>query len=152
MTTVNQLLANKNKPICSIEPSATVYETLHKMAANDVGAIVVLESGKLQGLFTERDYSRKVVLKGKSSKEVKVGELMTHDLYFVTPDNTVEECMEIMTERHIRYLPVIQETKLVGLISIGDAVKTIISQQKRHIQDLEKYFTGDDYGFYSDRS
>lgn len=148
MVTVSQLLSNKNKPICSIDPSLSVYEALHKMAANDIGAIVVLENGQLKGLFTERDYSRKVVLKGKSSKEVKVGELMTHELYFVTPENTVEECMEIMTDRHIRYLPVIEGTKLVGLISIGDAVKTIISQQKRHIQDLEKYFAGDDYGFY----
>ena len=145
---VKQYLENKNRPICSMPSSATVFDALKKMEANDIGVILIIDNGKLEGLFSERDYARKVILKGKCSKDTKLGELMTHDLYFINPSNSMEDCMEIMTERHIRYLPVIDEEKLIGLISIGDVVKSIISQQKRHIEDLEKYFTGDDYGFY----
>lgn len=146
--TVKKYLESKNRPICSIAPTATAFDALKKMAANDIGAILVIDNGKLEGLFTERDYARKVILKGKTSKETQVRELMTHDLYFVSPNNSLEDCMEIMTERHIRYLPVIDDHALIGLVSIGDAVKSVISSQKRHIEDLEKYFSGDDYGFY----
>ncbi len=142
MSTVRQLLRTKPAEIWTIGPKATVYEALELMAGKDVGALLVLDRGRLEGIFSERDYARKVVLHGKSSRETTVGELMTQAVHYVTPQQTVEECLALMTEKRIRHLPVLDNGKLVGLVSIGDAVKCIIDEQQLTIRHLEDYITG----------
>jgi CBS domain-containing protein len=146
MTTVRQVLQAKGGSVWSIRPEATVYEVLELMAAKDIGAVVVVDAqGKLVGIFSERDYARKVVLKGRNSKTVQVGELMTGKVYVVDPDKTLEDCMQLMSTRKIRHLPVLEGDKLVGVISIGDVVLNIISQHEFTIQQLERYITGPSY-------
>ena len=142
MSNVRQLLRSKRPEIWTIGPQASVYEALELMAEKDIGAVLVLDQGRLDGIFSERDYARKVVLHGKSSRDTTVGELMTQALFYVTPEQTVEECLALMTGKHIRHLPVLEHGRLVGLVSIGDAVKHIIDEQELTIQHLENYITG----------
>src|SRR5512143_624610 len=119
MSTVRQLLRAKRPEVWTIGPEASVYEALELMADKDIGAVPVLERGRLVGIFSERDYARKVVLRGKTSRETTVGELMTQVVFYVTPEQTVEECLALMTEKHVRHLPVLEGTQLTGLVSIG---------------------------------
>ncbi|GAA4424475.1 CBS domain-containing protein [Pontibacter saemangeumensis] len=142
MGTVRHILQKKGNSVFSIDPNSTVYSALELMVERDVGSLLVMENGKFAGIFTERDYARKVMLKGKSSKEAIIRDIMSEHPATVTPDATVEECMSLMTKGYIRHLPVIEENKLVGLISIGDIVKYIIEEQKFIIENLEHYITG----------
>ena len=143
MYTVQQILNSKGHEVWSINPDATVFEALQLMAEKDVGALLVLKSGKLVGIFSERDYARKVILHGKASKETLVKEIMTSRVAYVHPGLTTEECMALMTARHIRHLPVLDGDQVVGVISIGDVVKAIISNQVFVIEQLENYITGE---------
>src|SRR5512135_1568412 len=115
MVTIKELLKKKNDDIWSISPQASVYQALELMAQKDVGALLVIENDKLVGIFSERDYARKIILKGKASKDTAVGELMTTSVYYVTPDNTLEEAMALMTSKHIRHLPIMNQGKLVSI-------------------------------------
>ena len=142
MITIKELLRKKSSDIWSINPQASVYQALELMAQKDVGALLVIENDKLVGIFSERDYARKVILKGKASKETAVSELMTKSVYYVTPDNTLEEAMALMTSKHIRHLPIMNQGKLVSIVTLGDVVKRIISEQKLTIDELENYLTG----------
>jgi CBS domain-containing protein len=142
MKTVGELLRNKGDQVYSIGPEATVYEALTLMAEKDVGALLVLDSGQLVGILSERDYARKIVLKGKTSRETSVREIMTERVVWVRPDQTIDECMALMTNKRVRHLPVMEESRLVGVISIGDVVKDIISEQEFVIAQLENYITG----------
>lgn len=142
MITIKELLKKKSGDIWSISPQTSVYQALELMAQKEVGALLVLENDKLVGIFSERDYARKIILKGKASKETAVGELMTTSVYYVTPDNTLEEAMALMTSKHIRHLPIMNQGKLSGIVTLGDVVKRIISEQKLTIDELENYVTG----------
>jgi CBS domain-containing protein len=142
MTTVRKLLESKPLDTWTIEPGATAYEALQVMAEKNVGALLVVENDELTGVFSERDYARKVILKGKSSKNTTVGELMTHPVYYVTPDMTIGDCMALMTEGRVRHLPVMEDRRVVGVVSIGDVVNRIITEQQITIRDLESYITG----------
>jgi CBS domain-containing protein len=143
MKTVKELLRAKGYHVWSIGPDATVYEALTLMAEKDVGALLVLDSaGQLAGILSERDYARKIVLKGKTSRETPVREIMTERVVWVRPDQTIEECMALMTNKRIRHLPVLEGGRLLGVISIGDVVKDIISEQEFMIEQLENYITG----------
>jgi CBS domain-containing protein len=137
--TVHQMLKSKSHRLVSIGPSASVYEALRLMADNDIGSLVVMDGERLVGLFSERDYARQVVLLGKSSKEIPVREIMTHKVLCVGPDQTLDECMGLMTGRRVRHLPVLDHKKVIGLISIGDVVKEVISEQRVMIEQLEQY-------------
>ena len=139
MKTVTELLDGKTTRLLSISPEASVFEALQLMAAKDVGALVVLEGERLAGIFSERDYARKVVLVGKFSKETAVREIMTTKVLCVRPDQTVDQCMALMTEHRIRHLPVLDGSKVVGVISIGDVVKELLSEQQVIISQLESY-------------
>ena len=139
MKNVEQMLEGKGQGLVSIAPDATVFDALMLMAKMDVGALVVLEGEKLAGIFSERDYARKVALLGKSSKETQVREIMTDKVLCVRPDQTVQQCMALMTDKHIRHLPVLDHKKVIGVISVGDVVKETISEQKFIIEQLELY-------------
>ena len=144
MRTVTELLKSKpHASVHSITPSATVYDALKLMADKSVGALLVIEGVKVVGIITERDYARKVILMSRSSKETPVRDIMTADVMYVRPDQTNEDCMALMTENRLRHLPVMDNGKLVGLISIGDLVKDIISEQKFIIEQLGHYISGD---------
>lgn len=138
-TTAQQVLARKSQRLLSIAPDATVFDALTLMAKHDIGSLVVLDGERLTGIFSERDYARQVVLLGKSSKEVRVREIMTHKVLCVRPDQTVNECMALMTEKRVRHLPVLDHKKVIGVISIGDVVKEVISGQQTMIEQLEQY-------------
>lgn len=140
--TIRSVLANKGTAIWSVAPEATVYEALMLLAEKDVGALLVVSGGGLAGIFSERDYARKVALMGRSSKEMRVGEIMTSAVITVTPDHTIDECMRIVTEHRVRHLPVMEGGRLVGMVSIGDLVNTIISAQAETIQQLSNYISG----------
>ncbi len=142
MKSVQQILSAKPREVWSVSPSQSVYEALELMAQKDIGAVLVLENNKVIGIFSERDYARKVILKGKSSRETTVGELMTRDVLYIRPDQSLEECMALMTDKRIRHLPVIQNDKLIGIVTIGDVVKAIISDQEFTIHELENYISG----------
>jgi CBS domain-containing protein len=142
MHTIGQLLQTKGSQIWSIEPQATAYRALKIMAEKNVGALLVMDRGHLVGIFSERDYARKVILKGKSSKDTSVSELMTPEVFYMDTDATLEECMALMTAKHIRHLPVLENKQLVGIVTLGDVVKQIIVEQKFTIGELEKYITG----------
>ncbi|WP_092103513.1 CBS domain-containing protein [Pontibacter chinhatensis] len=142
MGTVRHILQKKGHDVLSINPDATVYQALEQMVAQDVGALLVVNEGRFVGIFTERDYARKVILKGKASRQTLVREIMSEHPASVTPDDTVENCMKLMTQKYIRHLPVMEGNKLVGLVSIGDIVKYIIEEQKFIIDNLEHYITG----------
>ncbi|OQP47853.1 histidine kinase [Niastella yeongjuensis] len=142
MDTVRDILQIKGHVVYTVNPESSVYEALETLEAKNLGSLVVLEEcGKLDGIFTERDYARKVILKGRSSKETRVMDIMTESPVFVTPDTKIDYCMQLMTDKHIRHLPVIDDNELVGLISIGDLVKHIIDQKDTIIQHLENYIT-----------
>ena len=143
MATVSQILRTKrDKTVHTIGPSATVYDAVKLMAEKNVGALLVLEGGGVVGVITERDYARKVALMARSSKETPVREIMTSPVMYVSPERTSEECMALMTENRFRHLPVMDKGKLVGLVSIGDLVKDVISEQKFIIEQLEHYIAG----------
>ena len=147
MGLVQNLLKTKGSDVYKIDANDTVFEALEALAKYDIGALVVVDKkGKIAGIFSERDYARKVTLMGKSSKKTKVKEMMTTSIYCVKPENYLRECLEIMTKKRTRHLPVMEDNKLVGLVSIGDIVNRIISEQKTKIQDLESYIVGSDYG------
>jgi len=139
MHTISQLLESKGYDIWSIAPQAPAYEALQIMSKKDVGALLVIDEGKLVGIFSERDYARKVILKGKSSKDTSVGELMTDVVFSIDPQDTIQDCMALMTTKHIRHLPVIKNERLIGIVTIGDVVNHIISSQELTIQQLERY-------------
>ena len=141
MYSVEQLLKAKGDDIWSIAPQATAYEALQIMSEKDVGALLVIDKGILVGVFSERDYARKVILKGKSSKDTSVGELMTRDVLHIEPHKTIKDCMELMTAKYIRHLPVMRKDRLVGIVTIGDVVKQLISDQDFTIQRLQQYIT-----------
>jgi CBS domain-containing protein len=142
MRTVKYLLQSKGRDIWSIAPDASVYEALELMAEKNVGALLVLEEGELVGIISERDYARGVVLRGKTSKDTPVREIMTERVVYVRLEQMVEECMALMTDKRIRHLPVLAEGQLIGVISIGDVVKDVIAEQEFIIQQLESYITG----------
>ena len=139
MKTVRELLQNKGGAIFSIAPDARVFEALKLMADKEVGALVVVDGGRLAGILSERDYARKVILHGKSSQEIAVRDIMTAKVVTVRPTHTVDDCMALMTDRRIRHLPVIEGERLIGVLSIGDLVKAVIEDQRETIKQLETY-------------
>lgn len=142
METIRQLIKSKGSDVWSVSPDTSVFEAMKIMADKGIGALVVLEGDKLVGMVTERDYARKVALKDRASKQTPVGEIMTKDVLYARPDHTVEECLALMTEKRTRHLPVIEDGKLIGLVSIGDLVKAIIDEQRHVIEQLEHYISG----------
>lgn len=142
MKTVTEVLRAKGHEVLYVSPEAFVFEALEVMAEKNVGALLVVEGERLVGVFSERDYARKVILRGKTSKEISVREIMTCHVLYVRPEQTIEECMALMTDKHVRHLPVLEGEKLVGVISIGDVVKAIIAEQEFMIEQLQNYITG----------
>ncbi len=142
MTTVAQILQGKGNEVWSVSPATVVYNALKAMAEKNVGALLVLEGDELRGIFSERDYARKVILEGKSSREIPVKEIMSPEVFTVGPQQSVEECMALMTDKRVRHLPVVEGGRVIGVISIGDAVKAIISEREFTIKQLENYITG----------
>jgi CBS domain-containing protein len=133
---------NNSGSIFSVEPGTIVYHAIEVMAQKNIGGLLICENGKLVGIFTERDYARKLILKGKSSKDTTIGDLMTKNPFTVTSDSSIEECMQLMSNRRIRHLPVVDGENLIGVISIGDVVRFIIEEQKSIIAHLESYIAG----------
>ena len=146
MITVSRLLETKPEDVWTIRQDAMAYEALRIMEDKDIGALLVLNNeGKLIGIFSERDYARKVILKGRSSRETPVSELMSEVVYSVCPEHTINDCMAVMTTGRVRHLPVFDNGRLMGVVSIGDVVSAIISDQETTIKDLENYITGGIY-------
>jgi len=142
MTTVGSILQSKSSDIWSVAPDTLVFDALKILAEKNIGALLVVEGGLLAGIFSERDYARKVALKGEHSRNIAVRNIMSPDPVSVTPDQSIDDCMALMTNKHIRHLPVLEHGKLTGLISIGDVVKALISQHVDTIKQLENYITG----------
>jgi CBS domain-containing protein len=142
MGKVRYILEQKGNQAIAVDPDTTIFGALEVMQEKNIGGLLVIEGEKLVGIFTERDYSRKVILKGKSSRNTSVRELMTSDPITVTPDTTIEDCMQLMTNKFIRHLPVVESDHVVGVISIGDVVRYIIEEQRHTIESLEHYITG----------
>ncbi|HFD38718.1 MAG TPA: CBS domain-containing protein [Anaerolineae bacterium] len=140
--TARDILRSKGSDIWSVPPEATVYEALRLMADKNIGAVLVMEGDRLLGIFSERDYARKVDLLGKRAADTPVQTIMTGRVVCVRPDETIEECMALMTDKRVRHLPVVEDERVVGLVSIGDVVKAIISEQEFIIEQLENYITG----------
>jgi len=141
MKTVGELINSKGAEVQSISPDNSVYEAVQKMAEYGIGALLVLEGDKVIGILSERDYARKVILQNRGSKTTKVSEIMTTNVNYAEPDHSVEQCMSLMTEKRLRHLPVMDGDKVVGMLSIGDLVKEVISEQQSTIEMLEKYIT-----------
>jgi len=139
MKTIRHILNIKGYVVWSVKPDTPVYDAIELMANKDIGALLVINDEKIVGMVSERDYARKVILKGRSSKTTKVREIMTPHVIFTNPDKTIEDCLELMTTKHIRHLPVFENDQLIGLVSIGDLTKAMISEQKRLISQLEKF-------------
>lgn len=142
MISVRELLQIKGGQVWTVAPDISVFQALEIMAEKNVGAVLVTEQDKLVGIFTERDYARGVRLKGKSSTDTLLRELMTTNVVFVSPENKMKECMALMTDKRVRHIPVLEDGRLIGIISIGDIVKQVISDQEFTIRELEKYITG----------
>jgi CBS domain-containing protein len=145
MKTVKDILKKPGRKIWSVSPKTTAYEALEVMAEKDIGALLVLENEHLVGIFSERDYARKVILKGKASKDTPVSELMTRQVFYVDPGNTLNECMALMTMKHIRHLPVFDNNEITGIVTIGDVVKEIVSEQELTIKALQDFMSWDGY-------
>jgi CBS domain-containing protein len=145
MIAVGEILNRKGHDIWYISPNATVYEALELMADKNIGAVLVIDGGTLVGILSERDYARKVILRGLASREIPVRRIMTDRVICVRTDQTAEDCMALMTDKRVRHLPVLENDQLVGVISIGDVVKAIISDQEFIIEQLENYITGGAY-------
>ena len=141
MTRICDLLGAKGRDIWAVRPESTVYEAIEEMAEKGVGALLVMDGERLVGIISERDYARKVILKGKSSREIEVREIMSHPVIYVTPEFTIEQTMALMTGKRIRHLPVMVEETVVGVISIGDVIRGIIQEKEFHIQQLTAYIT-----------
>ena len=142
MKTISQFLDQSQRAIYSVSPDDTVREALEVMALQNIGALLVLKEQKLVGIFSERDYARKVVLKGKSSNDAKVSDVMTSKVITIDTKHSIDQCMQIMTDNHIRHLPIVNDQKVMGLISIGDVVREMIAYQKSMIEQLQSYIAG----------
>jgi CBS domain-containing protein len=143
MKTIGQFLDQSKRPVYSVGPNATVREALELMAKHNIGALLVfLDDGLLVGIFSERDYARKVALKDKSSSDARVSEIMTSKVITINTKHTIDQCMQIMTDKHIRHLPIVDDQKVIGLISIGDVVREMIGYQKSMIEQLQSYIAG----------
>lgn len=141
-TPISALLHQKNVALCSIAPEATVFDAIKLMAEKNVGSLLVMSGGRLAGLFTERDYARKIALHGKTSKQTLVKEVLSSNVVTVTPQDSVEHCMKLMTESRVRHLPVLDGANVAGIVSIGDLVNWIISAQDAAIEQMERYIAG----------
>lgn len=142
MKRVRDILDVKGREIYAIEPGASVYDAMKRMADKGIGALIVMEGAKVVGIISERDYARKVILEGRSSRTTQVREIMTTPVLYAEPDQSIEECMALITEKRVRHLPVMDAGGVVGVISIGDLVKSIITEQKFIIEQLERYIRG----------
>ena len=142
MKTISQFLDHSQRAIYSVNPDDTIRQALEVMALHNIGALLVLKEQKLVGIFSERDYARKVVLKGKSSNDSKVSEVMTSKLITINTNHSIDQCMQIMTDKHIRHLPIVNDSQVIGLISIGDVVREMIAYQKSMIEQLQSYIAG----------
>jgi len=142
MKTISQFLDQSKRPVYSVEPNATVREALEIMAQHNIGALLVIDGQTLEGIFSERDYARKVVLKGKSSSDAKVSEIMTSKVITINTKHTIDQCMQIMTDNHVRHLPIVNDQDVMGLISIGDVVREMMDHQKSMIERLQAYIAG----------
>ena len=142
MKTISQFLDHSQRAIYSVNPDDTIRQALEVMALHNIGALLVLQEQKLVGIFSERDYARKVVLKGKSSNDAKVSEVMTSKVITINTKQSIDQCMQIMTDNHIRHLPIVNDTQVMGLISIGDVVREMIAYQKSMIEQLQSYIAG----------
>jgi CBS domain-containing protein len=139
MSTVRQVLAAKSAAIYAVEPQAAVLEAIRAMAEHRVGALLVMRGGELLGVVSERDYTRKVILLGRASGDTPVSTIMSSPVITVSPDDSVSHCMQLMTDRHVRHLPVLEGGRVIGMVSIGDLVKTVIAEQRAQIEQLENY-------------
>ena len=142
MKTISQFLDQSNRPIYSVGPNATIREALEIMAQHNIGALLVMDGEALKGIFSERDYARKVALKGKSSNDAKVSDVMTSNVITINTKHSIDQCMQIMTDKHIRHLPIVNDVQVIGLISIGDVVREMIAYQKSMIEQLQSYIAG----------
>jgi CBS domain-containing protein len=142
MSFVTDVLKRKGRDVWTVSSDSTVYDALQEMADKNVGALMVVDGDNLVGVFSERDYARKIILHGKASKDTLVKEIMSSEVFWVGPDQTIGACMQLMTDKRVRHLPVLDGGRLVGVISIGDVVKAIISEQEFAIQQLEQYIIG----------
>ena len=142
MGKVKNILDSKGRVVFSVTPEVTVYAAIELMCQKDVGGLLICENERLVGIFTERDYARKLILKGKSSKETPIKDLMTRNPIVVSPDTSIEECMKVMSDKRIRHLPVLENDKVIAMISIGDVVRFVIEEQKSIIEQLEHYISG----------
>lgn len=142
MTTARHILGAKGGEVWSVSPDTTVLDTLKFLAEKGIGAVVVMDAERLAGIFTERDYARKVVLAGRSSKEARVSEVMTSQVVCVAPERSVDECLALMTDKRVRHLPVVENKKVIGLVSIGDLVKAKIADHEHTIEQLQSYIAG----------
>jgi CBS domain-containing protein len=139
MGSVKSILDNKGYAVFSVEPTITVFHAIELMCEKNIGGLLIVKNNQLVGIFTERDYARKLILKGKSSRDTLIGELMTANPFTVSTKSSIEDCMQIMSDRHFRHLPVVDDGKLVGMISIGDVVRQVINDQKSVIEHLQQY-------------
>ena len=142
MKTISQFLDQSNRPIFSVGPNATIREALEIMAQHNIGALLVMDGETLKGIFSERDYASKVALKGKSSNDAKVSDVMTSNVITINTKHSIDQCMQIMTDKHIRHLPIVNDVQVIGLISIGDVVREMIAYQKSMIEQLQSYIAG----------
>ena len=142
MRRVKRILETKGNDVWSIEPSASVYDAIHLLAEKEIGALLVMKNDQLVGIFSERDYARQIILKDRSSEDTKVDDIMTRDVIHVGPNDEIGDCMTLMTENRIRHLPIIEEKKVVGIISIGDLVRAVMAIQESTINDLKKFISG----------
>ncbi len=142
MRTVSDILQTKGREAFTITPETIVFDALKMMADKNVGALVVMEGAKVTGILSERDYARKVILHGRSSRELETREIMSTNVYVVSPEQNIEDCMALFTNKRVRHLPVLQNDQLIGIISIGDVVKAVIAEQESTIKHLENYITG----------